>query len=252
MIDSTKKAAIAAKIRALLAKTVDAGCTESEALAAADMVGRLLDQYGLEMSEIEVRAERAESRSYTFQTRKGKSQRTTSIHESAQCWKAVAEYTSCECWRSGGEATLNFFGLPHDVEIAVYLLSSIESAMNHEFRKWRKGPDRPTEVHGTVLRASFMAAMANRICAKLRELLRQRTAEARTSDGRSLVLVKNAVVKEQWAERAAKMNLKTGKVGGVRDYNADAAAAGRAAGDRFQVREGVASRSGGAALIGRN
>jgi hypothetical protein len=46
---------IKAKIKALASKTIDAGCTEHEASEAMAMVGRLLAQYNLSMSEIDVR-----------------------------------------------------------------------------------------------------------------------------------------------------------------------------------------------------
>src|SRR4051812_2995713 len=50
-------AKVKAKIKALAAKTVEAGCSEHEALYAAEMVGRLLDQYNLSMDEIDIREE---------------------------------------------------------------------------------------------------------------------------------------------------------------------------------------------------
>jgi hypothetical protein len=46
------------RIKALTEKTVANGCTEAEAMAAADMVGRLLERYALSMDEIEIRAAR--------------------------------------------------------------------------------------------------------------------------------------------------------------------------------------------------
>jgi Protein of unknown function (DUF2786) len=46
-----------ARIRALAEKTVSNGCTEAEAMAAAEMVGRLLERYALSMQEIDVRHE---------------------------------------------------------------------------------------------------------------------------------------------------------------------------------------------------
>ena len=54
---------VKARIKALTEKTVSNGCTEAEAMAAAEMVGRLLERYALSMEEIDVRARsRAASR----------------------------------------------------------------------------------------------------------------------------------------------------------------------------------------------
>lgn len=51
-------ARVKARIKALTDKTVANGCTEAEAMAAAEMVGRLLERYALSMDEIEVREAR--------------------------------------------------------------------------------------------------------------------------------------------------------------------------------------------------
>ena len=48
-------ARVKARIKALAERTVARGCTEAEAMAAAEMVGRLLERYALTMDEIDVR-----------------------------------------------------------------------------------------------------------------------------------------------------------------------------------------------------
>lgn len=57
-MNTENRRAAAARIRALLMKTVDNGCTEEEAMAAAAKAGELMDRYGLESSEVEIRAEK--------------------------------------------------------------------------------------------------------------------------------------------------------------------------------------------------
>jgi hypothetical protein len=49
---TTELSRVKARIKALAEKTVSNGCTEAEAMAAADMVGRLLERYALSMEEI--------------------------------------------------------------------------------------------------------------------------------------------------------------------------------------------------------
>ena len=58
MTQTTELAQVKARIKALTDKTVANGCTEAEAMAAAEMVGRLLERYALSMDEIEVREAR--------------------------------------------------------------------------------------------------------------------------------------------------------------------------------------------------
>ena len=47
---------IAARIRALRAKTVENGCTEAEAMAAAKKLAQLLADYNMTMDEADLRA----------------------------------------------------------------------------------------------------------------------------------------------------------------------------------------------------
>ena len=51
-----KRQRILDKIRKLQTKTTSMGCTEAEALAAAQAVGRLLDEYGLTMTDVELQS----------------------------------------------------------------------------------------------------------------------------------------------------------------------------------------------------
>ena len=55
MSQTTELTRVKARIKALAEKTVSNGCTEAEAMAAAEMVGRLLERYALSMEEIDVR-----------------------------------------------------------------------------------------------------------------------------------------------------------------------------------------------------
>lgn len=55
MSHDTELARVKARIKALTERTIARGCTE--AMAAADMVGRLLERYALSMEEIDVRQE---------------------------------------------------------------------------------------------------------------------------------------------------------------------------------------------------
>lgn len=245
MTNENRRAA-AARIRALLAKTVDNGCTEEEAMAAAAKAGELMDKWGVAASEVEIRAEKCETGGHRSRAGKtGDRERSSGTSEVAMVAMAIAGYCQCKVWRSGTE--INYFGLPHDVEIAVYMTDAIETTMRTSFRKWRKGPDRPRDVSGHRLRSQFMSSMANRLSARLDEMKKERDGKHHeTSDGRSLVLVKNAVVEEQFAE----LGMKLGRPKTRTVYADDrAAAAGRAAGDAYRFNAGVRGRA--TAMIGR-
>ena len=85
---------VKARIKALAEKTVSNGCTEAEAMAAAEMVGRLLERYALSMDEIEVR----EARCVQIMVPIG-GQRRRPIDG---CVPAIARLCDCKVWLACG------------------------------------------------------------------------------------------------------------------------------------------------------
>ena len=83
---------IAARIRALLAKTVENGCTEAEALAAAQLAAKLLQQYELTLDEVQLRA---------TPFGRHQAQHVDLIGERlARVGAAIAYLVGSTCWRS--------------------------------------------------------------------------------------------------------------------------------------------------------
>ncbi|HZC12376.1 MAG TPA: DUF2786 domain-containing protein, partial [Thermoleophilaceae bacterium] len=113
MDQQTELAKVKARIRALAAKTVDRGCSEAEAMAAAAKVGELLDVYGLSMSEVELREEACVQRRFA----------TPGPGRTALRWLLPALLRFCECrgW-TDGRRDIVLFGLEPDVQMAEYLL----------------------------------------------------------------------------------------------------------------------------------
>ena len=104
-----------ARIQALRAKTVENGCTEQEALAAAK-VADLLDQHDLSLSDVEIREESCERAVVETWHR----QRVPLDG----CVNAIAAFCDCRVWReknSEGEHRYVFFGLSPDVAVAQYV-----------------------------------------------------------------------------------------------------------------------------------
>ena len=120
------------RIQALRAKTIDNGCTEGEALAAAAKVAELLDRYELSLSDVEIRETQCEERVYETRLKK-----RIPIDE---CIGAIATFCDCRVWReknAAGEARFVFFGLPADVEVAHYLTELIDGAVRAELGRYK-------------------------------------------------------------------------------------------------------------------
>jgi hypothetical protein len=225
-----------AKIRALMAKTVDSGCTEAEALLAAKKVAELMDKHGFETADLEVKEAITEETFFY----KGKQ-----MGGVAYCCVEIARFCDVKVWasRRGERAVTKFFGRESDVAAAVYLTHLFHNAMTGAWGDYYERQVAPipsaARPHGRTLRMSFEHGMASRLNERLRGMKVARnqtvdTASGRT--GRDLVVAKDREVSV--AFRALSLNLRGGGNTRVR-VNSTAAAYGRAAGDRVSIVTGV-------------
>ncbi|MBV8899160.1 MAG: DUF2786 domain-containing protein [Verrucomicrobia bacterium] len=235
---------VKARIKALAEKTVSNGCTEAEAMAAAEMVGRLLERYALSMDEIEMR----EARCVQVTVPIG-GQRRRPIDG---CVPAVARFCDCKVWleRAGNnvtglmgdghpgpesrQAAYVFFGFETDTALARYLFTVIDRAIGVELLTFRRANPR---FRGSLLRrasGSFQHGMAGRIAERLEEMHRAREAAVgeRRATGTALIIAKHRMVED--AFRATDVRLVSpGRFGPSRSD--PAFRQGWAAGDRVNL-----------------
>jgi len=135
---------VKARIKALTEKTVANGCTEAEAMAAAEMVDRLLGRYALSMDEIEVRTARCVQAEVPLGGR-----RRRAIDG---CVPAIARFCDCRVWLARGVppdpddpafdwtstgSRYVFFGFETDTALATYLFAVIDRAVSTETSAFR-------------------------------------------------------------------------------------------------------------------
>jgi hypothetical protein len=233
---------VKARIRALAARTVERGCSEAEALAAAQKVGELLEVYGLTMSEVELREEACLQREVVF----------ADPRRVAMKWlfPELLRFTECKGWTSGTD-TLVLFGLEPDVLMAEYLLHVIGAALIQEEAAYRRGPHfAARRAQAQAVLRSFRLGFASRVAARLGELAeaRQRSQEGvRASTGTALVLVKQQRIAEGF--RGLGLRLRTvHREATIRDRGAWGA--GRQAGERVSLERPVGAAQGGGTLLG--
>ncbi len=242
----TELAKAKARIRALAARTVDRGCSEAEALAAAAKVGELLDVYGLSMSEVELREEACVERRLGHFGTAGTAVR----------WLLPALLRFCECrgWTDGRHEIV-LFGLEPDVQMAEYLLHVVAGALRFEENRYRAGREylAATRRHTpqSVLR-SYRYGFADRVATRLDAMSGERHAaqEARreAAMGRSastaLVLAKERKVEEGFRSLGVRLRM-VRSTATVRDrgaYGRGAEAGGRVGLDRPVGRGPAAGR----------
>ena len=177
MDPQTELAKVKARIRALAARTVERGCSEAEAMAAAAKVGELLEVYGLSMSEVELREEACIQRVMVFDDPR----------RQAMNWlfPALLRFTECRGW-TVGRADYVMFGLEPDVQMAEYLMHVIANALAFEEGRFRAGPDygarmgaggrKPPSARAQAALRSFRIGFADRVSSRLEELGSHRRA----------------------------------------------------------------------------
>ncbi|WP_237216293.1 DUF7168 domain-containing protein, partial [Falsiroseomonas oryziterrae] len=170
-------AKVKARIRALAARTVERGCSEAEAMAAAAKVGELLEVYGLSMSEVELREEACIQRVIVFDDPR----------RQAMGWlfPALLRFTECRGW-TVGRADYVIFGLEPDVQMAEYLMHVVATALAWEETQYRASADyaarvapggrKPASAKAQAALRSFRIGFADRVAARLEELGSHRRA----------------------------------------------------------------------------
>jgi hypothetical protein len=187
----TELGKVKARIRALAARTVDRGCSEAEALAAAQKIGELLEVYGITMSEVELRQEPCVQRQVVFTG--GRLQALGVI------FLSIIELTETKGWMVG-RGSFVFYGLEPDVLMAEYLLHLVSSAVDTEELAYRASPAyRQSRATPQNRLRSFRYGFAERVSGRIEELAahRRATAEAaraRGTAGTALVVVKEEII----------------------------------------------------------
>lgn len=212
-----KNRAMAAKVRALLAKTIENGASEEEAVAAAVKARELMDKYDVDVTAEDVRAEQLVEWVWDTCTADQKV-----IATETNLWDAVRKFTETEAWERDGHVV--YMGLEGDVIFARWLIhtlvKTVESSWD-EFSRRRLSPRARTRSR----RRSYQFYMANRVADRMYEEIASR---ARKTTGRELVVTEKAVI---IAAAVSKMKFTGGGAvcNKVVIHNADAEAAIRAA-----------------------
>ena len=221
------------RIRALRAKTVEQGCTEQEALAAAEKVAELLDRYGLNLSELDLRKQSCEGIGVeTDRKRRGPID---------DCMTTIAAFFDCRVWaETSADATLRyiFFGLPADVQASIYLHDLIALAFVGETAAFQAGElyRSADSGHRRSATNSFQIGLARGINQKLQTLRQARDAATGGSNGHALVPIKDSMIDDEMERLGLTFHRRSAARRRVLPtaYNA-----GKEAGERFEYRPGI-------------
>ena len=184
---------VIARIRALQAKTQQAGCTEAEAMAAASKAEELLRKY-----DITLTAEDITGQTCTLARFPTGRKRFEGVDN---CVEPIADF--CECWawiERQEDNTINhvIFGMPADVEAASALYHMVNDTFATETAAFKAGETyaaTPSNQRATATR-SFRMGLANGIQRKLETLKIERVRHTQQSSGTDLVPVKTRTMQK--------------------------------------------------------
>lgn len=225
---SEKPDKVRARIAALKAKTQASGCTEAEALAAAEMAARIMAEHGLSDLDVEIGAARA--REITVKA-------TWRSHIAA----SVQHVTNTAGVHLTGSGAIEFVGRGAWPEVAAYLYAVMVQAVERETAKFKTCDfykRRRTLKTRRVAVADFVSALTIRLRVRLLELFRDTISEAAQEEAhQALALRRSGAVARSLPPRKVRFS--------------EAAGEGWVAGGNITLSHGVAGPDGRPLAIGR-
>lgn len=241
----TARAALFRKIRALLAKTTEKGCTEAEALAATSLARRLMDEYNVAHSDLNEPEEPWATQDFTTQTTRRKRDWRLREHIAG----IIGRYADCRTIHElNATGTVTYFGREGDVLFAGWLLETLSAFGERAWGLFEAAQSfADTPLTDAPDRESFLHGYASRIKDRMHDEIALRAAPS--SSGSALIVRRNTdrdiEAKRRWP------HLTRYRPTSSRVADATSLAAGAAAGGRIGFHRPVAGNAGGPILVGR-
>lgn len=233
---SNDREKLAARIRALRAKTVENGCTEGEAMSAAEKLAQLLADHNMTLDEADLRASPFTRHDHTGTGAVG-----------LKLWKvanAIAELTNTRTWTGGQDApgANTFLGLSHEVEVAAYMLAICERAMRTEVQALMRRLAHLSMMKKTAKVVPFVDGMADRLASRILDMIPP------VQPGTGLIVLRNALIDQEMTRRG--IEIETGHA--RRPIDTAAYRAGASAADKVALNPGVRGADSMAQIAGRS
>lgn len=249
MTNATDKAAMAAKIKALMSKSTANGATEEEAMSAMAMAMKLMDKYQIELSELETRAEGFAETSLVV----GQYFKIIIADRLAYYIGKVSNTKPVtRKFRNFADTRLEFFGFKGDVDFANWLYNHLETFCLNASKEFARAElKKGTSVKTHHNRRAFLFGATARIAQRMeRELAEREKVHAQASSSRGLVIVNRlALVEPEFAKKYPRLKAGRAPSNAVAGVTGNAYAAGQAAGDRARWDRPVDGGSASAGLL---
>lgn len=210
------------KIKALLSKTTENGCTEKEALAALAKARAWIDAHEITDDELQLSRE---EKAILHDESEADARDTPNIKW--QLGRAVGRYCNVQIYRDHSKAGLTFVGFKSDIDFATWLLDHLADFVHDALFEFLldclapEGKERKQEIRG------FIIGCTGRISARLIEMCDQ-TKYERTTNGKALIVIKDQAINDLLKAEGICLRSSGSSAG----FSDGARAAGQSAGDR--------------------
>lgn len=190
------------KVKAILSKTMDNGCTESEAMAALAKARELMATYEIDEKELDTETEKAQIH-------------RTEIRDPYEIKRGlsvnVGKFARCVAFRDL-DGTITFAGKPGDILFATWLLDTLQSFVMRALRQYQADRAKKHLGNSNHMSASFVVGCTHKINEKLKELIPVNWAKNKELILKELNmnLVKSSSGGKRVDENAARMGQKAG------------------------------------------
>lgn len=216
------------KIRALLSKTTENGCTEAEALAALAKARAMMDAYEVSVDDLQLAKEQAAILKHT--------ETTDDKHGIARYLvKAVSMFCDCEGWRRGNKFV--FCGAPSDVQLADWMHRHLITFVQGELADYLMRCDYPKGARRRMING-FVLGCTGRITDRVVEMVARSKQAA--GNNRALVTVKTDAISALKEAQGVTLRTRTAS----RRYDDGALGAGKTAGNRATLHRPVDTARG--------
>jgi hypothetical protein len=202
-------------IRAIMAKTMDNGCTEAEAMSALEKARVMMDAYEVTAEDLAFDSEKPSIVNDALFDPHG--------IRSNLCG-SVSRFCDVQSWRDTYTGTRSWCGFSGDVEFAKWLLETLATFVERELAAHLAASNEPKGERRRLING-FVIGCTNRISERLREMMPNRATIS--SNSNALIVSKQGMIKA--ALDAAGIKLRSSR--SRRVINFGSLNAGRSAGN---------------------
>jgi hypothetical protein len=219
------------KIRALLSKTVENGCTESEMLAALAKARAMRDAYAVTDEELEIAKDEAAI------LRDDGIDPNDPHRIKRKLASAVAEFCDCRIWLNCSNA-LQFCGMAGDVDWAAWLLDHLIDFVSVELVKHLMTSLAPSSQRSRIIKG-FVLGCTDRISERILELCKPPAEQ--TNNSKAWMVIKSKAIADKMEECGIHLRALRSR---FTSFDDGALAAGRKAGDHASFGRPVSGAAG--------